>query len=150
MDNINGNMARKPDPPGAADYFEVCRVKSHRESDCSVSIMTDPPPSESHPANISTCSQFINNEVSCSPVDCSPADISNDPPMTDDASLSTISFPYHSFMVKYIKEYASTKRFLPLHKCKYYFNGEATTELFPGDKNHHSLESNPSQDNRYP
>ena len=106
--------------------------------------MTDPPPSESHPANISKCSQFTNNEVGCFPVDCSPADTSNDPPMTDEASLSTISFPYHSFMVKYIKEYATTKGFLPLHKCKYYFNGEATTELFPGDKNHHSLESNPS------
>jgi hypothetical protein len=38
MDNINGNMARKPDPPGA-DYFEVSRVKSHFESDCSVSTM---------------------------------------------------------------------------------------------------------------
>lgn len=47
MDNINGNMARKPDPPGA-DYFEVSRVKSHFKSDCSVSTMTDPPPSESH------------------------------------------------------------------------------------------------------
>ena len=112
--------------------------------------MTDPPPSESHPANISKCSQFTNNEVGCSPVDCSPADTSNDPPMTDEALLSTISFPYHSFMVKYIKEYATTKGFLPLHKCKYYFNGEATTELFPGDKSHHSLESNPSQDKRFP
>jgi hypothetical protein len=149
MDNINGNMARKPDPPGA-DYFEVCRVKSHFESDCSVSTMTDPPPSESHPANRSKCSQLTYNEVGCSPVGCSPADTSNDPPMTDEASLSTVSFPYHSFMAKYIKEYASTKGFLPLHKCKYYFNGEATTELFPGDKSYHSLESNPSQKNRHP
>jgi len=117
MDNINGNMARKPDPPGAADYFEVCRVKSHLESDCSVSTMTtDPPPRESHPVNISKCSPFTNNEVGCSPVDGSPADTSNDPPMTDEALLSTISFPYHSFMVKYIKEYATMKGFLPLHK----------------------------------
>jgi hypothetical protein len=150
MDNINGNMARKPDPPGA-DYFEVSRVKSHFESDCSVSTMTgDPPPSEFPPANRSKCSQFTKNEVGRSPVGCSPADTSNDPPMTDEDSLSTVSFPYHSFMVKNIKEYASTKGFLPLHKCKYYFNGEATTELFPGDKSYHSLESNPSQDNRYP
>ena len=111
-------MAHKPDPPGTADYFEVCRVKSHLESDCSVSTMTYPPPSESHPANRSKCSQFTNNEVGCSPVDCSPADTSNDPPMTDEALLSTISFPYHSFMVKYIKEYATSKGFLPLHKCK--------------------------------
>ncbi len=138
MDNINGNMACKPDPPGAADYFEVCRVKSHLESDCSVSTMTDPPPRESHPVNISKCSPFTNHEVGCSPMDCSPADTSNDPPMTDEASLSTISFPYHSFMVKYIKEYATMKGLLPLHKCKYYFNGEATTELFPGDKSRHS------------
>jgi len=95
MDNINGNMACKPDPPGATDYFEVCRVKSHLESDCSVSTMTEPPPSESHPGNISKCSQFTNNEVGCSPVDCSPADTSNNPPMTDEASLSSISFPNH-------------------------------------------------------
>jgi hypothetical protein len=80
----------------------------------------------------------------------SPANTSNDPPMTDEASLSTISFPYHSFMVKYIKEYATTKGFLPLHKCKYYFNGEDTTELFPGDDSYDSLESNSSQNNRYP
>ena len=149
MDNINGNMARKPDPPGA-DYFEVSRVKSHFKSDCSVSTMTDPPPSESHLANGSKCSQFTKNEVGRSHVGCSPADTSNDPPMTAEASLIYISFPYHSFMAKYIKEYASTKGFLPLHKCKYYFNGKATTELFPGDESYHSLESNPSQDNRYP
>ena len=108
--------------PGA-DSFEVCRVKSHVESDWSVSTMTDPPPNESYPVNRSKCSQFTNNKVGCSPVGCSPADTSNDPPMTDEALLSTVSFPYHSFMAKYIKEYASTKGFLPLHKCKYYFNG---------------------------
>ena len=135
--------------PGA-DSFEVCRVKSHVESDWSVSTMTDPPPNESYPVNRSKCSQFTNNKVGCSPVGCSPADTSNDPPMTDEASLSTVSFPYHSFMAKYIKEYASTKGFLPLHKCKYYFNGKATTELFPGDESYHSLESNSSQHNRYP
>ncbi len=149
MDNINGNMARKPDPPGA-DSFEVCRVKSHVESDCSVSTMTDPPPNESHPVNRSKCSKFTNNEAGCSPVGRSPADTSNDPPMTDEALLSTVSCPYHSFMAKYIKEYASAKGFLPLHKCKYYFKGNATTELFPFYESYHSLESNPSQDNIYP
>ncbi len=96
--------------PGA-DSFEVCRVKSHVESDWSVSTMTDPPPNESYPVNRSKCSQFTNNKVGCSPVGCSPADTSNDPPMTDEALLSTVSFPYHSFMAKYIKEYASTKGF---------------------------------------
>lgn len=130
-------MACKPDPPGT-DYFDVSRVRSHFKSDCSVSTMTDPPLSESHPTNISKCSRFTNNDMGCSPVGCSPADTSNDPP------------PYHSFMAKYIKEYATTKGFLPLHKCKYYFNGEATTKLFPGDESYHSLESNLSQDNRYP
>ena len=104
-------MARKPDPPGA-DYFEVSRVKSHFESDCSVSTMTgDPPPSEFPPANRSKCSQFTKNEVGCSPVGCSPADTSNDPPMTDEDSLSTVSFSYHSFMVKNIRNMPLRKGF---------------------------------------
>ena len=84
------------------------------------------------------------------PLCCSPADTFNDPPMTDEDLLSAVSFPYHSFMVKYINEYASTKGLLPLHKCKYYFNCKATIELFSGDESYHSLKSNQSQDNRYP
>jgi len=171
MENINRNMACKPDPPGV-DYFEFSRVKSrvesdfsastmkgdppsrvksHFESDFSVSTMTrDPPPCAFPPPNGSKCSQFPENEVGRSPVVRSPGDTSNGPTMTEEHSLSAVSFPYHSFMVKYINEYASTEGFLLRHKCKYYFNREATNELFPGDERYHSLKSNPSQDNRYP
>ncbi len=82
---------------------------------------------------------------------------SNDPPMmnndtlsTDDALLLTVSFPYHSFVAKYIHEYATKKGFLPLHKCKNHFRAEASATLFPGDESSHLLESSPSQDKKYP
>ena len=162
MYNIHSDVARKPDPPGDEDFVHRY-VDSHFDTTGSMSTMTDPPPSVSQldkhcssfsiPKNISTLSTI--NEEGCS-LDVS----SNDPPMMDkndidtlrldDVLLSTMSFPYHSFMVKYIREYATSQGFLHLHKCKNHFTSEAALSLFPGDISFCSLESNPSQDKKYP
>ena len=162
MYNIHSDVARKPDPPGDEDFVHRY-VDSHFDTTGSMSTMTDPPPSVSQldkhcssfsiPKNISTLSTI--NEEGCS-LDVS----SNDPPMMDkndidtlrldDVLLSTMSFPYHSFMVKYIREYATLQGFLHLHKCKNHFTSEAALSLFPGDISFCSLESNPSQDKKYP
>ena len=75
--------------------------------------------------------------------------LGNDTQSPDNALLSTVSFPYRSFMAKYIHEYATVKEFLPLqHKCMNHFNGEAITKVFPEDKSYHLLESNPNQDKK--
>jgi hypothetical protein len=158
MDNINDDMAHKPDLPGDED-FVVCYIDSHFNNAGKMSTMTNPPlrlsPLDKRCVSFSvittSCTGTKNNEEGCS------SDVSsNDPPMMDndtlspdDALLLTMSFPHHSFMVKYIHEYATAKGFLPLHKCKNYFHGDAITTFLPGDGSC-SSESNPSQDMKYP
>ena len=118
------NPPRKPDPPGDEDFVHRY-VDSHFDTTGSMSTMTDPPASVSQldkhslfsiTKNIRTLSTI--NEDGCS-LDVS----SNDRPMMDKNDndtlrlddvrlLSTVSFPYHSFMMKYIREYAISRRFL--------------------------------------
>jgi hypothetical protein len=157
MDNINGDMARKPDPPGG-EGFVLCYIDSCFDSAGSMSTMTDQPPSETPldkccvsflvTANTGSCT--ANNDKGSTP-DVSSNDLLTDPPpsetpldkqcvsffvttntglctanndegstpdvssndlpmmnndtlSTDDALLLTVSFPYHSFMAKYIHD----------------------------------------------
>ena len=92
MSNINGDIARKPDPPG--DDESVYRnIDYHFDTTGSMSTMTDPPPSvsllgkrcmsTSIPRNIPML--FTINEAGCS-TNMS----SNDPPMMDNEHHSHI------------------------------------------------------------
>ncbi len=49
---------------------------------------------------------------------------------SDDELLMSMTFPQHSFMAKYIHEYAGMKGFLPADKCKEYFTSEEFNESF--------------------
>ncbi len=46
MDNLNGDMVWKPDPPGD-EVFVVWHFDAHHDCAGLMSTMTDPPPSES-------------------------------------------------------------------------------------------------------
>jgi hypothetical protein len=110
----------KPDPPGG-EGFVLHYIGSCFDSAESMSTMTDTTSSEtpldkrcvSFLVTTNTGSCTANNDEGSTP------DVgSNDPPMmnndthsTDDALLLTVSFPYHSFMAKYIHEYATRKGF---------------------------------------
>jgi hypothetical protein len=148
MDNLNSDMARKPDPPGGEDF-----VVRHFDAylDCaglmSTMTMMDPPPSESPSDNKRNCDS--NDEDSTADL-CSndqlPMD--SDTLSSDDELLMSMTFQQHSFMAKYIHEYAPMKGFLPADKHKKYFTSEEFNESF-SINSHHSLESNTTQNMKH-
>ncbi len=84
MDNINGNMARKPDPPGG-EGFVLRYIDSCFDSAGSMSTMTDPPSSEtpldkccvSFLVTVNTGLCTANNDEGSTP------DVSSNDPLTD-------------------------------------------------------------------
>ncbi len=68
---------------------------------------------------------------------------------SDDKLLKSVAFPQHSFMAKYIHEYAAMKGFLPVDKRKEYFTSKEFSESFTIKSHDHSLESNINQNKKH-
>jgi hypothetical protein len=124
--------------------------------------MTDPPPTQS-PSDKQGVS--FSESTKCDARNCdnndedSTADICSNDQLPrdsdslrsdDDELLMSMTFLQHSFMAKYIHEYAAMKGFLPVDKCKEYFTSNEFSESFSIESHDHSLESNTNQDKKHP
>jgi hypothetical protein len=154
-------MARKPDPPGG-EAFVVRHFNTYLDCAGSMSTMTmtDPPPSESPSdkqcVSFSVAKKYgarnCNNSDEDSTADfCSNDQLPRDSDTlsSDDELLKSMAFPQHSFMAKYIYEYATMKGFLPVDEHKEYFTSEEFSESFTIKSHDHSLESNTNQNKKH-
>jgi hypothetical protein len=123
MDNLNSDMAWKPNPPGG-EAFVVRHFNTYLDCAGSMSTMTmtNPPssgsPSDKQCVSFSVATKYGGRNCNNNDKDSTADFCSNDQLPRDSDTLSSgdelfksMAFPQHSFMAKYIHEYATMKGF---------------------------------------